>query len=118
MAFPSSKPLPTVDYVDLSKYVGFWYELYRFPNFFEDNKKKGFGHCYNATANYSVNTDGTIKVVNDCYRENAAGQVESDPITGSAWVVNTTSNAQLKVAFFLKIFAGDYYILDLGEVNE
>ncbi len=62
--------LPTVDYVDLTKYSGTWNELYRIPVFYEDNPKEGFGACFNTTAGYSINSDGTIKVTNLCYREN------------------------------------------------
>ncbi len=64
------RPLPTVDHVDLSKYIGEWNELYRFPTTFEDNTKKGYGTCFNATAVYSINADNTIRVNNTCLRRN------------------------------------------------
>lgn len=56
----SSEP-QTVDYVDLGRYVGKWYEISAMPMFFE-------WFCDCSTAEYSANADNTIKVNNTCKR--------------------------------------------------
>ena len=56
------KPLATVDQVDLQRYAGTWYEIARLPQWFQRG-------CYDSTATYSLNDDGTVKVVNRCQRE-------------------------------------------------
>jgi len=100
-----SKPLATVQSLDLQRYLGRWYEVARFPNEFEED-------CVGVTANYSLNADGTIKVVNRC-RKGALDGPE-DVAEGKATVVDTTSNAKLSVTFFWP-FAGDYWVLDVAD---
>lgn len=51
----SVDPPPTVPSVDITKYLGQWYELASIPFFWT----KG---CTCTKANYSLNEDGTIKV--------------------------------------------------------
>lgn len=102
----SSKP-ETVQKVDLKKYIGTWYEIAKIPNRFQKN-------CTgNTTATYSLNEDGTIKVVNKC-KEEDGGFDEAD---GKAKVVDKKTNAKLEVSFvsFLGIrpFWGDYWIIIL-----
>lgn len=92
-----------VSAVDLSRYVGRWYEIARLPNRFE---KK----CADSvTATYSLRSDGSIQVVNRCRKSSG----EYTTATGKAKVVDKTTNAKLKVTFFWP-FYGDYWILDLG----
>lgn len=43
---------------DVNKYVGLWYEIARTPNFFEEEGAK------NIRAEYKLNADGTINVLN------------------------------------------------------
>ena len=61
--FPQSTSLKTVDYVDLKKYTGLWYEIAKIPNSFQDQCVKG------ATAKYTLKEDGEIAVVNSCIDE-------------------------------------------------
>ena len=100
---PTQGPPQTVDYVDLSRYVGRWYEIASYPVWFETN-------CTAVTADYAPRDDGTIEVVNTCRKLNPDGQVQQ--IVGTARVADTTSNARLKVTFFGPL-AGDYWIIDL-----
>ena len=83
----SSSPR-TVPSVDLESYLGTWYEIARYPNRFQ----KG---CTGSTASYSLRDDGRIAVVNTCTK---GGRVEK--ASGKAWVVDTGTNAKLKVSFF------------------
>lgn len=95
-------PPDTVSFVDLSKYTGRWFEIARYPHRFE----KG---CAGVTADYSLELDGTIAVINTCRQEDR-GKIKT--AQGWAKVVDTQSNAKLKVSFFWP-FYGDYWILKL-----
>ncbi len=95
-------PLAVVPQVDLGRYIGTWYEIASFPQRFQ----KG---CTDSQAEYRIRTDGDIEVVNSCLRN---GKV--DTAKGKAWVVDTATNAKLKVSFFWP-FRGDYWIIDLGK---
>lgn len=95
--------LNTVDYVNIQKYKGTWYEIARFEHFFE----KG---CKNVTATYTLKDNGNLKVINRCTDiENN----EKKEASGLAYAVDIT-NSKLKVSFF-RPFYGDYYILDLAD---
>jgi apolipoprotein D and lipocalin family protein len=92
----------TVDFVDLSRYTGNWYEIARYPNRFQ---KKCVG---NTTANYSFKPNGDIQVVNRCKKADGSYM----DAVGKAKVVDRKTNAKLKVSFFW-IFYGAYWIIDL-----
>ena len=95
--------LEVVPAVDLSRYVGQWYEIARLPNKFQ---KK----CADSvTANYTLRSDGHIQVVNRCRKPSG----EFTTATGKAKIVDKKTNAKLKVTFFWP-FYGKYWILDLG----
>ena len=98
------QPPSVVPYVDLTRYVGFWYEIARYPTPFQAN-------CASSTADYTARSDGTIGVLNTCLA--ADGSVVST-IEGSASVVDPTTNAKLVVTFPGVPFPGDYWIIDLG----
>jgi apolipoprotein D and lipocalin family protein len=104
---PGLPPLRTVEKVDLKRYLGRWYEVGRLPNRFQ----KG---CFGSTADYALREDGEISVVNAC-RNEQDGSVRQ--AAGRAWVVDTSSNARLKVTFFWP-FRGDYWIIELGREYE
>jgi len=102
-------PLTTVKQVDLSRYVGLWYEVAKIPNSFQD-------HCaYGTTAEYKIDVEGDIIVTNSCYDEEGTLDVAG----GLAKVVGKKSNTKLEVSFvsFLGIrpFWGDYWIIGLDE---
>jgi apolipoprotein D and lipocalin family protein len=97
-------PLSTVRTVDLERYAGRWYEIARYPNWFQRRCQSG------AVAEYTPQGDGSIKVVNSC--RDADGSIRS--ITGRATVVPHSGNARLKVRFFGP-FSGDYWIIGIDE---
>lgn len=101
-------PLKTVEKVDLSRYLGKWYELGRFPAWFQKD-------CHKSTAEYSLRDDGNIKVVNTCRKGSPEGREKSS--TGKAWVVDKETSAKLKVQFVWP-FSGDYWIVELGKDYE
>jgi apolipoprotein D and lipocalin family protein len=100
--------LKTVNFVDLKKYAGTWYEIARFPNYFQ----KG---CVGTTATYTLRKDGKVNVLNQCRKGSLDGEISS--AKGIAWVVDKKTNAKLKVSFFWP-FSGHYWIIDLGENYE
>lgn len=100
----SAAPLSVVSTVDLNRYLGEWYEIARYPAWFQ----KG---CVRATAQYSLLDNGKIQVVNRCYKDNREGALKESK--GKAEVVDTATNAKLKVWFFWP-FKGNYWIIDLS----
>jgi len=97
-------PLPTVDHVDADRYLGTWYEIARYPAPFQEG-------CVATSANYSAREDGGIRVVNRCLVDALDGELRE--AEGRARVVDTETNAKLKVTFFWP-FYGDYWVLALG----
>ncbi|HET6365291.1 MAG TPA: lipocalin family protein [Nitrospirota bacterium] len=98
-------PPDVVPQVDLSRYLGTWYEIASFPQRFQRG-------CENTKAVYSLRADGTIEVLNSCFRNG-----KTDVAKGKAWVADKTTNAKLKVSFFWP-FRGDYWIIELGNDYE
>ena len=98
-----SIPLTTVDYVDIDRYQGRWYEIARFPNSFEKN-------CEGVTADYGRRDDGLISVVNTCRKGAPDGEAKS--ANGRARIVDAETNAKLEVSFFGP-FWGDYWVIGL-----
>ena len=97
-------PLPVVSKVDLNRYLGKWHEIASYPAWFQ----KG---CVGSTANYSLLDNGKIQVVNRCHKDSLDGPLKESK--GKAEVVDTTTNAKLKVWFFWP-FKGNYWIIDLS----
>jgi apolipoprotein D and lipocalin family protein len=95
--------LKTVPHLDLSRYLGRWYEIARYPNWFEKQCAR------DVTATYELRKDGRISVSNACVKEDGKRR-ES---TGWAKIADPASNAKLKVTFFWPFF-GDYWVLELG----
>jgi apolipoprotein D and lipocalin family protein len=101
--------LPVVPSVDLDRYAGTWYEIARLPMWFQR-------HCVDSKATYTSRSDGTIGVRNECVTDDG-GTATAE---GTATVVDTKTNARLKVIFdnwFARLFGSfedsNYWILDL-----
>ena len=82
--------LQVVSRVDINKYLGRWYEIARYPNWFQKN-------CYAVTADYELGEDGAIKVINRC-KDRALNRKMREAL-GIAHIVDAPSNARLKVIF-------------------
>ncbi|MGE5751387.1 MAG: lipocalin family protein [Nitrospirota bacterium] len=98
-------PPDVVTQVDLSRYLGTWFEIASFPQRFQRG-------CADTKAVYSLRADGTIEVLNSCFRNG-----KTDVAKGKAWVADKATNAKLKVSFFWP-FRGDYWIIELGKDYE
>jgi apolipoprotein D and lipocalin family protein len=97
----------TVPQVDLERYMGKWYEIASFPNWFQRG-------CCCTTAEYRMSGDA-VEVTNTCRKGSPAGSL--DVASGRAYTVEGSGNAQLKVQF-LWPFKGDYWIIALGDHYE
>jgi apolipoprotein D and lipocalin family protein len=107
-----STPPDTVAFVDIQRYVGTWYELARYPQFFERG-------LVGVTAEYTLQDDGTVSVTNRGFKNTLDGPQSS--IHGVATVVDTATNAKLSVKFDpfpASLFPGDYWIIELGDNYE
>ena len=89
--------------IEIHRYLGTWHEIARLPF----SRQEG---CAGTTATYSLRDDGALEVVNRCRDGGLDG--EERRAVGKAWVVDSTSNAKLKVQFFWP-FQGDYWVLDV-----
>ncbi len=105
----SAQEIKTVENVNLSKYVGLWYEVAKIPNRFQKQCVKG------TTAQYKLLPDGNIEVINSCLTKDG----EKDVAEGVARIVDKKSNSKLEVSFVsifgLRLFWGDYWIIDIGD---
>lgn len=91
----------TVPSVDVNRYMGRWYEISSYPQWFEKNMS-------NVSAMYTLK-DKYVEVLNSGYRD---GKLKI--AKGYAKVVQGSGNAKLKVSFFRPLYA-DYWIVDLAD---
>ena len=97
-------PPRTVPCVNLTKYLGLWYQQAEIPSYFSIG-------CTDVTAEYSFNDDGTIKVNNTCTRD---GVRDRDGDVGMA-MVEADVNSKLLVTFSGSFdTAGEYWIVRLA----
>ncbi|HJP62654.1 MAG TPA: lipocalin family protein [Mucilaginibacter sp.] len=87
---------------DKHKYMGLWNEIARLPNRIEKNLK-------NLTEEYSLNDDGSVKVVTRAYNFDKNKPVEAD---GQAKFTGPDTRGKLKVSYYLPIYM-DYNVLDV-----
>jgi apolipoprotein D and lipocalin family protein len=102
-------PLSTIPDLDVARYLGRWYEIAKFPNWFQ---KK----CVSDTsADYVLLQEGQLGVLNQCRRADG----EWDKAQGLARSSDGARSAKLQVRFapawlsFLPFAWGDYWIVDL-----
>lgn len=81
---------------DKEKYLGKWYEIARLDFYWE----KGL---QNVTADYSLNINGSIKVINSGYDVKNSKWKRSE---GKAKFVGDETTGQLKVSFFGPFYSG------------
>lgn len=108
-AHAQAKKMPTVEKVQLDKYLGQWYEIARKPMYFEKKCDRDI------TATYSLNEKGNVVVDNRCYDNQ--GQLRQS--IGEAFIANAPFNSKLKVSFlpsfirWMPVARGNYWILKI-----
>ena len=93
----------TVNYVDLERYLGRWYEIATYEQIFQRG-------CTGTTATYGLNDNGTISVKNECFVGDLDGRYKV--ANAYARVVDDVTNARLKV-FFFPLFGAPYWVIEL-----
>src|SRR5450830_839695 len=77
-------PLATIASLDVPRYMGTWYEIAKYPNWFQ---KK----CVAETkAEYRLQTGGAVQVINRCRRENGV----MDEAIGEARQIGASTSAK------------------------
>ena len=93
----------TVANFNLNAFMGRWYEIARFDHSFERGMRE-------VTADYRLQDDGTVEVINTGIR--------GDSVRQSVGHAKTTSQpGRLRVSFFWILYS-DYNILDMGPKGE
>jgi apolipoprotein D and lipocalin family protein len=95
-SYPVPEGAVPVKPFDKERYLGTWYEVARFDFRFERNLN-------NTTAQYSLNDDGSIRVVNRGFNYVKGQWKES---VGKARFVASPDEARLKVSFFGPFYGG------------
>lgn len=107
----SNKEMEVVKNLDLKRYMGRWYEIACFPSRFQPSDG------VNTRATYTLNEDGTVKVLNETWSGGKRSYIE-----GFAYKANPNSDeAKLKVKFYVPPFlpiipvTGDYWVLFIDD---
>ena len=91
---------------DVDRYLGTWYEIARYDHSFEEGLES-------VTAEYELNEDGSIKVINRGYSPEDGEWQEAE---GKARFVEGETTAHLKVSFFGPFYAS-YVVFGLDHDN-
>ena len=109
MSQQGDQSVKTIAALDVPRYLGTWYEIAKFPNWFQ---KKCVS---NTKAVYTAKSDGNLRVLNSC--KTATG--ENSEAEGLARQIGTKDSPKLEVRFapewlsFLPMVWGDYWVIDL-----
>ena len=101
--------LTTIKALDVHRYMGTWYEIAKFPNWFQ---RKCASHT---KASYALKADGDVEVINECRLEDG-GTIQA---IGLARQVGEPTSPKLEVRFaplwlsFIPAVWGKYWVIDL-----
>lgn len=105
----SPAPLESIASLDVPRFMGTWYEVAKYPNWFQKR-------CIaNTSATYAVQSNGMLQVLNRCQKED--GSITE--ALGEAKQVGDANSPKLKVRFapawlsFLPFVWGNYWVIDL-----
>lgn len=113
-ATDTAQPLRPIAALDVPRYMGTWYEIARYPNWFQKKCRDS------SRADYSLQPDGHIRVINRCRLENG----DTSEAVGLARQIGPATSARLEVRFapawlsFLPMVWGDYWVIDLDEAYQ
>lgn len=100
------KGVEPVSGFELNRYLGKWYEVARLNHSFEEGLSQ-------VSAEYSVNEDGSVKVINRGYSKE---EQEWNEAEGKAKFIDAEDQGYLKVSFFGP-FYGSYVVFELDKEN-
>ena len=105
----SANDLQSISALDVPRYMGTWYEIAKFPAWFQ---KK----CVSDTrAEYTLQPDGRVQVINRCRQDSG----EMKEALGSGRQIGDAASSKLEVRFapawlaFLPAVWGNYWVIDL-----
>lgn len=105
----SPAPLEAIASLDVPRYMGTWYEVAKYPNWFQKR-------CIaNTSATYAVQPNGMLQVLNRCQKEDGT----MSEALGAAKQVGDANSPKLEVRFapawlsFLPFVWGNYWVIDL-----
>ena len=105
----SPAPLEAIASLDVPRYMGTWYEVAKYPNWFQKR-------CIaNTSATYAVQSNGMLQVLNRCQKEDGS----MSEALGAAKQVGDANSPKLEVRFapawlsFLPFVWGNYWVIDL-----
>ena len=102
-------PLATIPALDVPRYLGTWYEIAKYPNWFQRKCLK------NTRADYSAQADGSVRVANLCTTKEG----ELSQAIGEARQLGGATSPKLEVRFapawlsLMPFVWGDYWVIDL-----
>jgi apolipoprotein D and lipocalin family protein len=102
-------PLEAIASLDVPRYMGTWYEVAKYPNWFQKR-------CIaNTSATYAIQPNGMLQVLNRCQKEDGS----MSEALGAAKQVGDANSPKLEVRFapawlsFLPFVWGNYWVIDL-----
>jgi apolipoprotein D and lipocalin family protein len=102
-------PLEAIASLDVPRYMGTWYEVAKYPNWFQKR-------CIaNTSATYAIEPNGMLQVLNRCQKEDGS----MSEALGAAKQVGDATSPKLEVRFapawlsFLPFVWGNYWVIDL-----
>jgi apolipoprotein D and lipocalin family protein len=102
-------PLEAITSLDVARYMGTWYEVAKYPNWFQKR-------CIaNTSATYAAQPNGMLQVLNRCQKEDGS----MSEALGAAKQVGEANSPKLEVRFapawlsFLPFVWGNYWVIDL-----
>ncbi len=110
----ASAPLETIATLDVPRYMGTWYEIAKYPNWFQRKCAQG------TRADYRLAEAGQVSVTNRC--RTADG--ETIEAMGLARQIGPLTSPKLQVRFapawlsFLPFVWGNYWVIDLDEAYQ
>ena len=106
---PKNGALVPIPSLDVARYMGTWYEIAKYPNYFQRKCVR------NTRADYQLQANGMVQVTNRCTKEDGT----TDEAVGAARQIGPALSPKLEVRFapdwmsFLPVVWGNYWVVDL-----
>ena len=102
-------PLTPITSLDVPRYMGIWFEIAKYPNWFQRTCAS------NTKAEYSPQPNGAVRVVNRCTTEDG----KTKEAVSAARQIGAANSPKLQVQFtpawlsFIPFLWADYWVIDL-----